>query len=338
MFALNEVLETASVTGVLHTVCKTSLRGFVNCAPSNDNAYHIVLIKRHDVPQSSIPFPHARAGVLDDCEYQSRAACAPSTRQGEAQLAQAHLTDVCELVERHQRAEQAGGWGLTQPINWYDPTGFSGEWAEDGAAGRGYTVGDEIHVYGDRPDAGAYTGSLDYYGWGAYSGFHGVFSEAEFQFEDTSPTWETLFVNMNMVAIDVLTGGLSKGIGALGGFGRWIAKVLGLTDDVAKVGAKGGMPLARALEGGLVKSGGKLAQVLGGIEKGYRAAGPKNALEALGLVKNATSAAGLETGVATVSKTGEIVLQNVGGITTTLGTNGSILVQRGSDVLLHLLP
>lgn len=87
-----------------------------------------------------------------------------------------------------------------------------------------------------------------------------------------------------------------------------------------------------------MKQGGKLAQVLGGIEKGYAAAGPKNALEALGVVKNATSAVGLEPGVATVGKAGEIVLQNVGGVTTTLGTNGSILVQRGSDVLLHLVP
>lgn len=104
------------------------------------------------------------------------------------------------------------------------------------------------------------------------------------------------------------------------------------------IAARGGVPLARAIEGGLVKQGGKLAQVLGGIEKGYAAAGPKNALEALGVVKNATSAVGLEPGVATVGKAGEIVLQNVGGVTTTLGTNGSILVQRGSDVLLHLVP
>jgi hypothetical protein len=106
----------------------------------------------------------------------------------------------------------------------------------------------------------------------------------------------------------------------------------------ARIAARAGVPLARAIETGLVKEGGKLAQVLGGIEKGYAAAGPKNALDALGLVKRATSAVGLEPGVATVGKAGEIVLQNVGGVTTTLGTNGSILVQRGSDVLLHLVP
>jgi RHS repeat-associated protein len=102
--------------------------------------------------------------------------------------------------------------------------------------------------------------------------------------------------------------------------------------------ARAGVPLSRTIEAGLVNPGGKLAQVLGGIEKGYSAAGPKTALDALKVVKNATTAAGLDTGVATVGKTGEIVLQNVGGVSTTLGTNGSILVQRGADVLLHLLP
>jgi hypothetical protein len=96
--------------------------------------------------------------------------------------------------------------------------------------------------------------------------------------------------------------------------------------------------LSRAIDAGLVKQGGKLAKVLGGIETGYGAAGPKTALDALGVVQKATSAAGLDVGVATVAKSGEIVLQNVGGISTKLGTNGSILVERGSDVLLHLLP
>jgi len=55
---------------------------------ANDNAYHIVLIARHTVPHLGQSFPHARAGQR------------PSTRQGEAQLAQG------------RRPEQAGGWGL----------------------------------------------------------------------------------------------------------------------------------------------------------------------------------------------------------------------------------
>jgi hypothetical protein len=50
------------------------------------------------------------------------------------------------------------------------------------------------------------------------------------------------------------------------------------------------------------------------------------------------TAVGLEAGYATVSENGAIVLRNVGGIITTIEINGSILVQRGSDVLLHLIP
>ena len=34
----------------------------------------------------------------------------------------------------------------------------------------------------------------------------------------------------------------------------------------------------------------------------------------------------------------KMMLQNVGGVVTTLGSEGSILIQRGSDVLLHLIP
>ena len=98
------------------------------------------------------------------------------------------------------------------------------------------------------------------------------------------------------------------------------------------------MSIASSIQSGLVNQGGTLARILGEIQKGYAAAGPKNALDALGVVKNATNSLGFETGVASVGNAGEIILQNVGGITTTLGTNGSILVQQGSNVLLHLLP
>jgi RHS repeat-associated protein len=84
------------------------------------------------------------------------------------------------------------------------------------------------------------------------------------------------------------------------------------------------------------RTGGQLGKVLTSIEQGYRAAAPKTALEAYGVVENATSALGLETGYATVGQGGEIVLQNAGGITTTLGEQGSILVRRGESILLNL--
>jgi hypothetical protein len=130
---------------------------------------------------------------------------------------------------------------------------------------------------------------------------------------------------------------IGEGAGAAGGtlarVGGWILEKLGL-----RAAARAGVPLARAVEQGLVKAGSKTFRVLEAVEKGYGSVGPKNALDALQVVKNATSAVGLEPGVATVGKAGEIVLQNVGGVATTLGSNGSILVQRGADVLLHLLP
>ncbi len=55
------------------------------------------------------------------------------------------------------------------------------------------------------------------------------------------------------------------------------------------------------------------------------------------MVERATAELDLKPGVATPGEGGDIMLQNVGGITTTLGPDGSILVERGSD-LLHLLP
>ena len=94
--------------------------------------------------------------------------------------------------------------------------------------------------------------------------------------------------------------------------------------------------LAKSIEAGLVRPGGKLAQVLGGIERGVAAAQPKTALEAAAVVQRAATQAGLDVGVASVGPAGQIILKNVGGVVTTLGTNGSIVVTRGADVLLGL--
>jgi hypothetical protein len=132
-----------------------------------------------------------------------------------------------------------------------------------------------------------------------------------------------------------LTGGGFIPDGALIGVGE---ALLSLWRLVVPAAAEPGVPLARAVANGLLKPTGKLFQVLSGMEKGYAAASPKSAFDALAVVQKATSAAGLDVGVATVEKGGAIVLQNVGGIATTLGTDGSILVQRGADVLLHLIP
>src|SRR5690606_12006381 len=78
----------------------------------NDNALRLTTVAQHEVPQSSSLFSHARAGVLDNEELWLSGACAPSKRQEEAQLAQAQLVNVCEIVGRNCCAEQAGGWRL----------------------------------------------------------------------------------------------------------------------------------------------------------------------------------------------------------------------------------
>jgi hypothetical protein len=95
---------------------------------------------------------------------------------------------------------------------------------------------------------------------------------------------------------------------------------------------------AQTLARGLVSPGGKLGQLLPALESQFAAAGPKNALQALNVVGRATGSVGLESGYVISQQGGQIVLQNAGGVVTTLGSEGSILVQRGADVLLHLIP
>jgi RHS repeat-associated protein len=137
--------------------------------------------------------------------------------------------------------------------------------------------------------------------------------------------------------------GIAVSAGMVAGMGA-LPRALGAAPSTAlasgagpacSAGVKGS--LASAIEQGLVTLGGKLAGVLGGIEQGFGANAPRSAVEALGIVEQATAQVGLEAGYATSGPTGEIILQNAGGITTTLGTDGSIIVQRGSDVLLHLV-
>jgi RHS repeat-associated protein len=107
--------------------------------------------------------------------------------------------------------------------------------------------------------------------------------------------------------------------------------------------AKGaGVTLAQAIEQGLVRKEGKLAPLLAAMEKGFAAAAPRSAGEALELVQSAVQSVGLQPGVAvesTITSGGltRMVLQNVGGIMTTIDAQGTILVKKGADVLLHLV-
>jgi hypothetical protein len=87
-----------------------------------------------------------------------------------------------------------------------------------------------------------------------------------------------------------------------------------------------------------VREGGKLQEVLQNIESEFAAATPKSAGDALSVIDRATSAAKLEAGVASLAPDGSVILENAGGITTTISKAGDIIIQRGDQVLMRLKP
>jgi len=123
-------------------------------------------------------------------------------------------------------------------------------------------------------------------------------------------------------------------IDALASAARWLTELLG--GGAAEAAAP--RTVAEALSRGLLRPDGKLNPLLNAIEKAYRTAGPKNAAEALNVVRQATTAVGLDIGVGAMGAGGSIVLTNVGGITTTITSAGEIVIQRGADLILRLSP
>jgi hypothetical protein len=155
-------------------------------------------------------------------------------------------------------------------------------------------------------------------------------------------------------ALGGVSGGIfglvGKGIGAVrgpqyrtlaearAGFGipatRGPASVLPARDATAAKG--GGTQTAEAVRQGFVREGGKLQEVLQNIESEFAAAAPKSAGDALTVIDRATSAAKLEPGVASLAPDGGVILENAGGITTTISKAGDIIIQRGDQVLMRL--
>jgi hypothetical protein len=89
---------------------------------------------------------------------------------------------------------------------------------------------------------------------------------------------------------------------------------------------------------GMVKSGGKLAGVLGAIEQGAAGARPGTANAAMEIVQSAVTSQGLEAGVAIKAAPGAaITLQNVGNVTTSIYESGRIVVKQGEKVVLDLI-
>jgi RHS repeat-associated protein len=106
---------------------------------------------------------------------------------------------------------------------------------------------------------------------------------------------------------------------------------------VAGAAAAGGAVSAKdAIARGLVQTGGNLARLLPEIEAQAARLNPQSADDALAAVARATQSTGLEVGKITPLANGTISILSRGGVTTTLGTNGSILIERGKDVLLNI--
>jgi len=128
-----------------------------------------------------------------------------------------------------------------------------------------------------------------------------------------------------------------EGLAALGG--RSIPFISPLAAKLADfLGSGRGVTVDQSLERGLVSAGGKLETVLRGVEAGFGADKPTTALKALETVAKAAAAAGLQPGTLSNGPNGSFILQNVGGITTTILKTGEIIVTKGSDVLLRQIP
>jgi RHS repeat-associated protein len=102
--------------------------------------------------------------------------------------------------------------------------------------------------------------------------------------------------------------------------------------------AMGSFTSGQALEQGLVRSGGKLAAVIGAIEQGAANAKPGSANAAMEVVQQAVTSQGLEPGLAIKATGGSaITLQNVGNVTTQIFDTGRIVVKQGEKVVLDLI-
>jgi RHS repeat-associated protein len=99
-----------------------------------------------------------------------------------------------------------------------------------------------------------------------------------------------------------------------------------------------GVSLAQSMAKGLVRRGGKTEKILQSIETDFAAGAPKTNLEAMELVTKAADKVGFGAGFGKAVAGQDTVLTNFEGVTTTLKTNGEIIVQKGTDIILHLIP
>ncbi len=105
-------------------------------------------------------------------------------------------------------------------------------------------------------------------------------------------------------------------------------------------GAAGPRTVDAAIASGAVKQGGLLEGVLRAMESEYAAAAPKTMEGAMSVVTKSAQSVGLRPGTVVNGSifTETMVIQNVGGVVTTLTRSGTITVTRGETVLLNLGP
>ncbi len=122
------------------------------------------------------------------------------------------------------------------------------------------------------------------------------------------------------------------------GIGRTAGRAAQNPAGQEAIGAAAGpaVSAADAIGRGLVSTGGHLARLLPAIEAQAAKLNPSSAMDALGVISQATRSVGLEPGMITQLANGSIQIVSRGGITTSLGSSGSILIERGKDVLLNI--
>jgi hypothetical protein len=105
--------------------------------------------------------------------------------------------------------------------------------------------------------------------------------------------------------------------------------------------ASRGVTATDSIQRGLVKPDGKLANVISGIEREVLARPPRTLDQAFEIVEKVTGRLGLEVGAGRAGwRPGmDLVLENVGGIVTTIRNTGEILIRNAKgEIIFHFLP
>jgi hypothetical protein len=133
--------------------------------------------------------------------------------------------------------------------------------------------------------------------------------------------------------LDLLGGGYLVGTLSLLTAGI-LAIPAGVTLEIGSVSIPG---VAEGTTGGVAAATGRLSGVLSAISRQYALAQPTTLGGAFAVVQQATASLGLSAGVATSFSDSMIVLQNVGGVVTTLTATGGItVVNAAGTVILQL--